>query len=249
MTVKEIMEAAGLYKEGTKEELKGQFIEEDTVEIGGKTYTISRISYFDSWLFTNELDSILARQNPIIHDIYARNAVSIFDLIRMVNMNTKQGFKGAAASGNELDLMLFAARQFYDPDSTGNPRSSWVKTISGAGSKYFMEGSGGSEELTMAEEEGQIWLGFYNPASQSCVDAFKITMNTEPFNVQTLDFEQVHEESGDVIIELKEPWTLPPEQSGQVEAYYFRTGTDEMRPLGIWVFMAKNMRALADLIP
>ena len=249
MTVKEIMEAAGLYKEGTREELKGQFIEEDTVEIGGKTYTVSRISYLDSWLFTNELDSILARQNPIIHDVYARAAVNIFDLIRMVNMNTKQGFKGAAASGNELDLMLFAARQFYDPDSTGNARSSWVKAVSSASSKYFMEGSGGSEELTMAEEEGQIWLGFYNPASQPCVDAVKITMNTEPFNVQTLDFEQVQDEVGDVIIELKEPWTLPPEQSGQVEAYYFRTGTDEMRPLGVWVYMAKNMRALGDLIP
>lgn len=249
MTVKEVMEAAGLYKEGTKEELKGQFIEEDTVEVGGKTYTISKISYYDSWIFTNELDTILVRQNPIIHDVFARNAVSLFDLIRMINMNTKQGFKGAAASGNELDLMLFNARQFYDPDNTGVARTSWVKTISSVGSKYFMESSGGSAELTMAEEEGQIWLAFYNPASQSCVDAVKITMNTEPFDVQTLDFEQVHDESGDVIIELKEPWTLPPEQSGQVEAYYFRTGTDEMRPLGIWVFMAKNMRALADLIP
>ena len=175
--------------------------------------------------------------------------MSLFDAVRMVNVNTKQGFKGALASGNELDFMLFSARQFYDPDSSGNARTSWVRTISSVGSKNFFEGSSSGAELTMSEEEAQVWLAFYNPALQSCVDSFKITMNTEPFDIQTLDFEQVHTEMGDTIVELKEPWTLPPEQSGEIEAYYFRTGTDEMRPLGIWIYMAKNLRDLTDLIP
>ena len=86
--------------------------------------------------------------------------------------------------------------------------------------------------------------GLLQPAQIPCVDAFQIQMNTEPFDIQSLDFDQVHIETGDVIIELKEPWTLPPEQSGLVNVHYFQIGTDEMRPLGIFIKMAKNMRAL-----
>ncbi|KKN00585.1 hypothetical protein LCGC14_1136260, partial [marine sediment metagenome] len=33
---------------------------------------------------------------------------------------------------------------------------------------------------------------------------------------------------------------------GEINAYYFQTGTDEMRPLGIWIKMAKNLRSLAS---
>ncbi|KKM83103.1 hypothetical protein LCGC14_1312750 [marine sediment metagenome] len=247
--VKAVMEAAGLYKEGTKDQLRSDYIAEEEIQLAGKSYTLSKISFLDAKIFTDELDTVLVQQNPLIHEIYAKNAVSMFDLVRMVNVNTKQGFKGALASGNELDFMLFSSRQFYDPDNSGTARTSWVKSISSVGSKNFFEGGSTGVELTMAEEEGQIWLAFYNPAATPCVDAFKVTMNTEPFDVQSLDFEQVGEHEGDVIVELKEPWTLPPEQSGEIEAYYFRTGTDEMRPLGIWVFMAKNMRDLTSLIP
>ncbi|GAI59581.1 unnamed protein product [marine sediment metagenome] len=70
-------------------------------------------------------------------------------------------------------------------------------------------------------------------------------MNTEPFDIQSLDFDQVHLQMGDVIIELKEPWTLPPEQSGLINVYYFQDGTDEMRPLGIFIKQAKQMRTLS----
>lgn len=243
LTVKEVMKAAGLYKDGSKAELSREFIEEDTVEIGGKSYTVSRIAYWDAKIFTLELDGILQRQNPFIHDIYARNAVSIFDLVRMVNLNSKQGFKGMSGSGNELDLILLSQpRLLYDPDSSGNTRTTWERTIATVGSKNFFEGASTGTECTMAEEEGCIWLAMYNPALDPCVDAVKITMNTEPFNGQGLDFMEAQEYQGDPIIELKEPWTLPPEQSGEIETYYFQTGTDEMRALGVWVKMARNLR-------
>lgn len=233
-----------LYKEGKRDDLRQQFIEEETVDIAGKSYTLSRISYWDSWLFANELDSVLARQNPRIHDIFGKNAVSCLDLVRMVNVNTKQGFRGAGGSGNELDAIQFIATAFYDPDSSTNKRTTWVRSISSAGSKNFFEGATAGAELTMAEEEGMIWLAMYNPATTPCVDSIQIIMNTEAFNIQTLDFDQVDLEDGDPIIELKEPWSLPPEQSGEILAYYPFTGTDEMRPIGLWVKMARNLRTL-----
>lgn len=248
--VRQVMIDAQLYKEGSKEQLRSDFIAEEEINIAGKSYTLSKISYLDSRIFTDELDTILIQQNPLIHEIFAKNAVTLFDLVRMVNVNSKQGFKGALASGNELDFTLFMARQFYDPDNivagVAQSRTSWVRTIAATGSKYLFTGSTGTGELTMGEEEGMVWMAFYNPAQQSCIDAFQITMNTEPFDIQSLDFEQVQTEKGDVIIELKEPWTLPPEQSGLIQSYYYQTGTDETRPLGIWVKMAKNLRTLAS---
>ena len=250
--VRQVMVDAGLYKEGTKEQLRGDFIAEEDVTIAGKNYTLSKISFLDAKIFTDELDTILIQQNPLIHDIYAKNAVTLFDAVRMVNVQSKQGFKGALASGNELDFTLMMARQFYDPETVaaGQRRVSWVRIVTpaqivAAAALSYIEGVGAhGDELLMGEEEAMVWLAFYNPATVPCIDAFQISMNTEPFDIQSLDFEQVGEHEGDVIVELKEPWTLPPEQSGEIMAYYFRAGTDEMRPLGIFIKEARNLRGL-----
>ena len=245
------MKAADYYRDGTNDELKSQYMEEQTITLAGKSYTLSKISYLDAKIFAVELDTILMNQNPLVHDIFAKYAVSAFDLVRMVNVNTKQGFKGALASGNELDFVLMMARQFQDPDvAVQTRRTTWIRTI-GAGmianvQQFFedLTGAVAAQEQTMLEEEGQIWLAFYNPAQVPCVDAFQIQMNTEPYDIQSLDFDFVHTQSGDVIIEFKEPWTLPPEQSGLIDVHYFQAGADEMRPIGLWVKMARNLRAL-----
>lgn len=242
--VQQEMERVGYYREGTKEELRAQWMEEQTITLAGKEYALARISYLDAKIFTQEMDAILVQQNPLIHRLMAKNAQSMFDMVRMVNVNTKQGFKGALSSGNELDFVLFNPRLFYDPDVSGSPRTSWVRTISAVGQSNFFEGVSTGVELSMEEEEGMIWLAFYNPALDPCIDSFQIVMNTEPFNLQTLDFGMVHVDQGDVIVELKRPWTLPPEQSGEILAHYFQTGEDETQPLGIWVKMAKNLRNL-----
>jgi len=253
--VRQVMTDAGLYKEGTKEVLRGDFIAEEDITIAGKSYTLSKISFLDAKIFTDELDTILVQQNPLIHEIYAKNAVTMFDAVRMVNTNSKQGFKGALASGNELDFTLIMARQLQDPDVVGAARrTTWVRTITPAMVaviQQFFELDGAPTtpptEETMGEEEAMVWLALYNPAVTPCIDAIQIQMNTEPFDIQSLDFEQVHLQMGDVIIELKEPWTLPPEQSGLINAYYPFAGTDETRPLGIFIKQAKNLRALGTV--
>lgn len=245
--VRQAMLDAGFYQQNkSDDELKKNFYEKKTVILGGKSYDLAPIAWYDGNVFADELDNILCRQNPLIHDIFAKNALTIFNAIRMVNMNSKQGFKGQMASGNELNMTQFMARQFYDPDNSTNKRSSWVRTIAAAGSKNFFEGATAGAELTMGEEEAMVWLAMYNPAQTPCVDGLQIIMNTTPYDIQSLDFEQLQEEMGDPIIELREPWTLPPEQSAEVLAYYFQTGTDEMRPIGVWIKMSRNLRSLAS---
>ena len=120
--------------------------------------------------------------------------------------------------------------------------------IAAVGSKHCFESQAGAAEITMAEEEAVCFLGFYNPAATPCIDAVKITMNTEARNLQPLNFDEVDLEDGDPIIELRQPWILPPEQSGKIEAYYYQLGTDETRPLGIWVKQSRELRSLTDIL-
>ncbi len=252
ITVRRALEAAvgkdneALYIDDTEAKLKANFVPEETVEIGGKTYTLSSISRWDVKIFADELDTQLVTQNPFIHNVYGKNGVSLLDLVRMVNVNTKQGFKGGRGSGNELDHAMFSAPQFYDPDNSESARTTWERTIASTGQKNFFEGATAGAEMTMTEEQGLVFLGFYNPATAPCIDGVQIIMNTDAFNIQALDFAQLHVELGDPIIELKAPWTVPPEQSGEMLSHYYKTGTDETQPLGIWIKRARELRSLTD---
>ena len=248
-TVRSVLSDAGYYPSagGSKEELQSQFVEEEVVDIGGKQYTLSRISKYDVKLFADQLDGVLERLNPFIWDIYAKRATNCLAAVRMANVNSKQGFRGAAAKGNELDFTLMGAREFYDPDNSGNTRTSWVRTIGVVGQKNIIEGTTTGAALTLAEETCDIYLAWYNPAVSPCLDSFQIVLNTDVFDIETLDFEKLQADLGDPIIELKNPFIIPPEEAYEILGYYFRTGTDEARPIGLRIKEAKNLRDLTDI--
>lgn len=225
-----------------------QYIEEEQVTINGTNYTLTKLAKVDANTFAIELDSILCNMNPFIWNIYAKYAVNCLAALRLANKEDQQGYKGATASGNELDSLLFNARQFYDPDSAGNPRSKWDRTINSVGSKYFFIDSTGAAAKTLSLYESMIFLGWYNPLPDPCADAFQITLNTDVYDVQDLDFDKVNADNGEPIIEFKEPFIVPPNESALIQVYYYRTGTDGMRPLGLWFEEAKNLRSLTDVL-
>ncbi len=248
-TVASVLTAKGYYPSegGSKQDLQGQFVEEEVVDIGGKQYSISRISKYDVKLFADQLDLVISRMNPFIADIYAKYAEHCLVAVRLANVNSKQGFRGIAAKGNELDFTLMSARQFYDPDNSGSTRTSWVRTIGSVGQKNFIEGTTTGAALTLGEESCEIFLALYNPSVSPCIDALQNVLNTDTFDLQTLDFEQVNSENGDAIIELKEPFIVPPEEAYEILANYYRTGTDETRPIGLTIREAKNLRDMTDI--
>ena len=252
-SVASVLLGAGYYpgdSQASRQDLQGQYVEEENVDIGGKSYTLSRISKYDVKLFADQLDKVCARDNPFIWDVYAKYAVHCLAAIRLTNTQSKQGFRGVSAKGNELDFSRMNARQFFDPDALPARRASWVRTIPALPAPpvtlaFLCDSTGAAVPVTMGEEECMIWLGWYNPATAPCSDMFQITLNTDLFDWQDMDFERVDLEGGDVIIEFKEPWILPPEEAGLINVRYFQDGTDEMRPIGLWIKEAKNMRAMA----
>ncbi len=249
-TVKSVLSDAGYYpsdQSASKETLQSQFVEEEVVDIGGKQYTLSRVSKYDVKLFADQLDKVAGRLNPFIWDIFAKYAVNCLAALRLANGNTKQGFRGAAAKGNELDFTLMGAREFYDPDNSGNTRTSWVRTVGSTGQKNIIEGATTGAALTLVEETCDIYLAWYNPSVSPCLDAIRYTLNTDIFDLQTFDWEMAQTELNDVIIESRAPFIIPPEEAYEIEGYYFRTGTDEARPIGLRFKEAKELRTLTDI--
>ena len=253
----EALKAAKLYF--TPEELEGKskrIMEQMLVTVlpngERREHKMAEIDYADIKIFADELDIALALQNPLIQSLYAKNAAGLVSLIRVINTESASGFKGSVGSGRQLDALLLRAEQFQDPDDAAEiARASWVRAIAAAGGQGQFIVNPGDEAvdakvaLEMADEEGIAILGFVNPASSPVVNAIKITYLSQAYNIQNLDFELANPFIGDAIVELKQPLFIFPKESALVEVRYFAAGTDELRPVGLWVKMASNLRALA----
>jgi len=250
-SVVEALKAAGLYKETGR--IEEQMLKSILPNGEVREHKMAEIDYLDLKIFADEIDIALKLQNSYVQSLLAKNAVGLVDLIRIVNVETASGFKGAVGSGRQLDAILLRAEQFQDPDVGvwPTPRTSWIRNITAAmaaaGPTNFIERGTGAlahgEELPMAVDEGLVILGFANPAAALCVDAVQITYLAQAYNIQNLDFELTDTFTGSPICELKQPLYIYPRESALGTVKYYRSGSDELRPIGIWVKMSSNLRA------
>jgi len=252
-SVVEALKAAGLYKETGR--IQEQMAVTITASGEEKEHKLAEIDYHDIKIFADELDIALQLQNEYVQSLYAKNATKLVDLIRAVNVESASGFKGAVGSGRQLDAIMLRAEQFQDPDIfpiVPTYRTSWIRNITAAmalaGPTNFIESdvaaAAAGTELPMADEEGLAILGFANPAAALCVDAVQLTYIAQDYNIQNLDFELVNPFVGDVLVELKQPLLVFPKETARVRVKYYRAGIDELRPIGLWVKMSSNLRAL-----
>ncbi len=257
-SVIESLQAAGLYKETGR--IEEQMLKTILPNGEVREHKMAEINYFDLKIFADEIDIALKLQNPLVQALFAKNAIGLVNLIRVINCSSASGFKGSVSSGRQLDAILIRAEQLQDPDTAivagGIPgrRASWIRTI-GAGDigvvSNFIEGdwaiaSAHGSALPMADEEGIALLGFANPAAAVCVDTLQINYLSQLYNIQNLDFEMANPFIGDSIIELKQPLFLFPKESGLLTVHYYRVGQDELRPIGLWVKMASNLRLMVS---
>lgn len=244
-SVVETLKTAGLYKES------GRIEEQMLISIlpngERREHKLSEINYADIKIFADELDLALKIQNPLVQALFAKNAVGLANLVRVVNVETASGFKGTVGSGRQLDAIMLRAEQFQDPGAGATtPRTSWIRAIAAAANLTFIQSTADTgAELAMATTEGLAILGFANPAAALCVDAIQLGYLSQLYNIQNLDFELANPFIGDSIVELKQPFYIFPQETGLVNVRYYRAGQDELRPIGIWVKMASNLRTLA----
>lgn len=246
ISVVETLKAAGLYQS------EGRIEEQMLISIlpnGEKReHKMAEINYADIKIFADELDIALKIQNPLVQELFAKNAVGLANLIRVVNVESASGFKGTVGSGRQLDAIMLRAEQFQDPGAGATtPRTSWIRAIAAVGDLTFIQSTADTgAELAMATTEGLAILGFANPAPALCVDAIQPGYLSQLYNIQNLDFELTNPFIGDAIVELKQPFYIFPQETGLVNVRYYRVGQDELRPIGLWVKMSTAMRTLAS---
>ena len=253
---------------------KAQTIQEQiltTVRTDGSkpTHTMGLIDRYDIKIFADELDTKLMTFNPFQKYLFAKNAEMLVNLMRGVQYISKGGFKGSiGAGGNALDALLLRAEQFADPElntgvlATGmrNQGVGWIRSIPGASGtvapanlQYItaLDALGANNHgalvagSTVATAEAIAILGFADPASQPSVSGLQVTYNTVTYDMQNLSFELTDDEFGYPMIELAQPLFIWPGESALVSVRYFRNGTDDLQPIGLWIKISTNMRALA----
>jgi hypothetical protein len=239
----------------------GKFPQQDLITVkpdgAQSTHTMNEMEFGDLRIFFTELDIDLKLQSPVIQSLYAKNAGKMAQLIRVINKYTNSGFKGSSGSGNQLDALMFRAEQFQNPDAAGiAARTTWARAIGAAGTLQFIcqpdaLGANAHAALSLTgtpagtNNEGLILLGFLNTSAGPCTSAFQTQYLGVNYNIQNLGFEMVNDEFGESIVELKQPLTIFPGENALVNVRYYQNGGDELRPIGLWVKTATNLRALA----
>jgi len=250
-SVVESLKARDLYKDSGR--IQEQMLKTITPTGETREHKMAEMDFFDIKIFADELDIALKLQNPLVQSLFAKNAEGLANLVRVVNTETASGFKGTNSSGRQLDAVLLRAEQFQTPVGVWAvaARASWIRAIAAAdvaaAANFIERGVGGvahGEELPMATTEGLAILGFINPAAAPCVDALQISYLAQQYNIQNLDFELANPFIGDAICELKQPLFIFPQETALVTVNYFQVGQDELRPIGLWVKMASNLRNL-----
>jgi hypothetical protein len=255
-----VLQAAGLYK------ASGRMAEQTlkTILPDGQVteHLMSEIEYADLMTMADELDIMIAQENPWIQALFAKNAVAIANAVRVVNVESASGFKGAVGSGRQLDILRFRASQFQDPTSVAVPavaRLSWVRNmalvvppVGWTGEIICGPAIAGdavdvhANALTMGTTEAILVFGFANPSWTPGVSAIMIQYLARAYNIQNADFDLAQVWEHFPLIELKEPFILYPREDGRVWARYYQNGADELQPIGLWIKMSQNMRSLVN---
>ena len=250
-SVVETLQAAGLYKDN------GRMAEQTlkTILPDGQVteHVMSEIDYADLKTMGDEIDILISQENPWIQALYAKNAVAIANTIRVVNVESASGFKGAVGSGRQLDILRFRSEQFQDPAvGAVAVRAGWLRNVAAAPQTGQLIcaadalGVDAHAALAMGTTEALLIFGFANPSWVPCTSAIQPTYLARQYNVQNADFDLAQVWGHFPLIELKEPFIIYPREDGLVEVRYYQNGADEIQPVGLWIKMSQNMRTLAN---
>ncbi len=255
-SVIETLKAAGLYKE------EGRMAEQTlkTILPDGQIteHLMSEIDYYDLKTLGDELEIMIAQENPWVQALFAKNAVAIANAIRVVNVESASGFKGAVGGGRQLDILRFRPEQFQDPGNAAQlARLTWVRNMLLVGAQGYtgelicnlnaVAAVDTHLALTMLTTEAMCIFGFANPSWTPCTSAILIDYIARTFNIQNAGFGLAQVWDHYPLFELKEPLIVYPRETIRVRVQYYQNGADEIQPIGLWVKMSQNLRTLSPV--
>lgn len=231
-------------------QLPGQRYTTDSVMIGGAKVAALDPSPQDFAIFVAEMVVIAKRQrNAMVGDIIARNSPRLWDVIRLVNNTTKQGFGGASSRG---DRLLFNPLETRDLGRAGGfpgtaPPDSWLQVPAAVGAARLWPPTSGSITLTISSLPvlGHVYFGFVDPVLVPKVNNIQLVLDADAWPEEIIDWEW-RESYGDTetpVYELKQPWVIRPGASYRISVRNYITGEDRLTPIGFSVKRASDIIA------
>lgn len=246
MKVRDVLSRAGMYKALPEGGV--------TISLTDTKRKISAMSMDSVERFATELDRKLEYMDPGLAAVYAEDAPGILNLIRMVNLETNDEYKGALGKGNALDVTLSRAMTFMDPDTAAMvARVNWKRYIRTVGTKNYIYGTAtpgagtpatSANVLTMAEEEGMRFIGWFMPADLEPKALSWQLYKNDAKSYQLFDWNARDKDSGVLISKCKQPFTLPKEHSFYINVRYDSLGMDMLQPIVVHVRKADQLETL-----
>jgi len=233
--------------------VSSQSYNKTTVFIGGKSMAALDIDKREVLLLGQELDASLDwEKSPRIASMIVRGAPRLLDSIRMVNSNTKNGFKGAGARGQELVIQSIKVSDLlkYNPSSSvlaTYPMTTWLRTITSTGATQW-SGTSNYNNVMTVDSQGylaHLFLGFINPVEVPKLERIQLIKEGDAMVPEVLDFgiRESFSSFSTPIHELMQPWIIGPNQKYYIAAYYSIVGDDKTQPIGYTVKRASDVIA------
>lgn len=227
--------------------LGGPEYKANSVAIGDKAYTAADISGEDIEILAQELDTIIDReQNPTLAAIIARGSPRILDCVRMVNANTKQGYKGAAARGMQLLAQPLAVADLYI-SAAATARTTWLVTITAVAAAQWSGDSTNTNDMLESSLPviSHVVLGFVDPVEVPKIDKIQLIKNGDPwcYEVLTFNWRATFGDHRTPTYELKQPWMIPPGEKYYIACNRYLTGDDKLQPIGFVIKRATDIIA------
>lgn len=215
----------------------------NSVILGTRSYSALDPPDTPDWqIFKEEVKAIVRRQRNVrIADMIARRAPFAWDVVRMVNWNTKNGFRGSYARGDQLALNVLEDRDFGRAGGFPgtSPPTGWFVSVATSGGTRLWPPTSGSVVLTVSSLPviGHTIFGFMDPVAVPKVSTVQLVLDSDPWTEEVVDFEY-RDSQGDSeapLYELRTPWVIRPGASYRVSVRYYLTGDDKLTPIGFSV--------------
>ena len=231
-------------------QLQGDRYAKDKVWVAGKEGAALDPDDADFATFVGEMVVIAKRQrNAMVGDIIARNAPRLWDLVRMVNLNTKVGYGGASSRGDRLLINPLESRDLGRAGGWPgtSPPDSWLQVPATVGGARLWPPTSGFVVLTISSLPvvGHVYFGFVNPVAVPKVNIVQLVLDSDAWPEEVIDWEW-RESYGDTetpVYELKQPWVIKPGASYRVSVRNYITGEDRLTPIGFSVKRASDIIA------
>lgn len=211
------------------------------VWIAGRTYDAKDLDASELNLLIEDLESLATQQsNPFVANMIARNSPRILDLVRVVNKETKQGYGGAGARGNQL--VVNPLRQADVSITHG-----WQVAITATGAATWIGTSAATISMVVSSLPviGHIYLGFIDPVEVPKAETVQFVKGGDswPEEVMTFNWRQGFGVINTPTHELRQPWTIPPSEVYYIPVRYNRVGDDRLEPIAFVVKRATDILA------